>query len=249
MNADPGAAETPAVPAELTGPLPRKVRLTGNGAMSVIAAAILFLFGGVGSFNIYTHVKQLTEQETLPRAGIETRGEITRVWFAGRSHAPRVRYNFEANGANVAGEAPVPKRLLQTVEESRTLSVRYLPGKPTVNFPTDWAPTPVPGWGLLILPFILAAAAGVGLLFLLWRQKQLIALGTPVPAVVTKCSRTRSGFRVRYEFRTGEGMVTQGGGWCKTSREIGAKIWAVHLPQNPRVSRPYPLPALRAALP
>jgi len=247
MDTDPGVVETPALPAELAGQLPRKPCLTGNGVMSVIFAAVLLLFGGIGGLHLYTLMVRRTQQATLPRAGIETTSEITRVWFAGRSRVPRVSYDFAANGAHFAGEARVPKRLLQSVKESKTLPVRYLPGKPAVNFPAAWAPAPVPAWGLLFLPFILAVAAGVWILLLLKAQQKLVALGVPAPAVVTKCSRTRSGFRVRYEFRTGEGMVAEGGGWCKSRRETGAKMWVLHIPQNPRVSRPYPLPAFRVA--
>lgn len=81
------------------------------------------------------------------------------------------------------------------------------------------------------------------------KLRQLIAEGTPVLAVVTKCSRSSSsgGFLVKYEFHVGDGKVIKGAGWCENRQETGSNIWIVYLPQNPQVSRPYPMLNFRVA--
>ena len=253
MGPDPGVAEAPALPAELAGEMPRSVRLTGTGIGTVIVFAILSLASGIGCLHIHTLIVQRTQQATLPSAGVETTSEITRVWLEGRTTrtgVPRVSYNFEANGTTVMGEAEVPKRLLQSVEESKTLPVRYLPGNPAVNYPADWTPPAVPTRGMLIISLIVMVAADVAGLLVLWRHAQLVAQGIPVHAVVTRCSRVGwSGYRVRYEFRTSEGVAMRGVGRCGSTQEIGAKIWVLYWPENPRRSCPHPPLSLRVALP
>lgn len=250
MESDPGAPETPAVPTELTGQLPRRTRLTGNGIKTVITAAILFLLPTVLCLQFGIHTLQLRRQETaLRRSGSETTGEIKRVWVPSGSSAHWVSYNFAVKGANFKGEARVPKQLLQTVKNSYTLPVRYLPGNPAVNHPAEWKGSPRWHWVVIVIPIILGVVFGVMMLLLLGGQRELLVKGTPALAAVTKCSRSRNGFMAKYEFRTSEGIVTQGAGWCKNQQEIGAKIWVLYLPRNPQASRPYPVPAFRVALP
>lgn len=215
----------------------------------MIIAVVLLLPGGIAGFSMYTRMVLRPQQVALPHTGVETTGEITRV-FGDRSRVYWVSYNFEANGTIVSGEAQVPRRLLRTVEDSKTLTVRYLPGKPAVNFPAAWTPPPGPSWVLPIISEILMVAYDVWLLRMAWIQRKLIAQGVPAPEVVTKCTRRRKGwYRVSYEFRTAGGIMTEGKGWYGSRLETGAKVWALYLAQNPKRSGPYPLIASRVAPP
>jgi hypothetical protein len=105
MESDQGVPETPAMPAELKGELPRRMRLTGSGMKPVGIAALLLLLAAISSFQVGIHTVRLRQQETaLRRSGSETTGEIKRVWFPGGSSVPWVRYNFAVKGANFKGE-------------------------------------------------------------------------------------------------------------------------------------------------
>lgn len=88
MGTDPSVPETSAVPAELTGQLPRRIRLTESGIKSVKIISALLLVGVVGSLWVYHTVRKGQEVAALRRSESETTGEMKRVWFAGGARVP-----------------------------------------------------------------------------------------------------------------------------------------------------------------
>jgi len=123
--------ETAALPGELTGSLPRKVRLSKNGSRMAAAAAVMFALGVFLTLWIgVDRVQHLLHRAALRRDGRTTIGEVRRVWSSSRSMKTRVSYTFAVNGVPFVGEELVPHHLAVSLEHSDPLPIRYLPSNP-----------------------------------------------------------------------------------------------------------------------
>lgn len=242
MEPEPGVKETPDVPAELTGPLPRRTRLSEAGVNMIKFASVFLLLAAVGSLWVYYTVRMRQEVAALRRSGRETTGEMKQVWFPGGAQVPWVSYAFAVKGETFDGEARVPEQLLHNVEDSKTLPVRYLPGNPAVNHPAAWKGSMPLDRKAFLIPIGILAMLGAGLLLSMPRERRLLAEGVPVLAVVTHCNGAgNGGHLVKYTFRVGEGPYREGKGLLKNPQEIGAKIWVLYLARHPRVNCQYPV--------
>lgn len=155
------------------------------------------------------------------------------------------------NGATFAGKARVPKQLLHTVEDSKTLPVRYLPGNPALNHPAAWKGSMPSDRKTFLIFFGILALFGVGLLVSLFGERRLLAKGTPVLAMITSCQPASNGvgFVVKYAFSAGGRPLREGNGWLEKRQEVGAKTWVLYLPQKPRQNHTYPMLNVRLDLP
>lgn len=61
-----------------------------------------------------------------------------------------LRYEFEAGGAKHSGDASVPRAVYDAAEPGKSVTVRYLPANPAVNFPDGYLGQGVRGLPLLI---------------------------------------------------------------------------------------------------
>ena len=234
------------VPKELSGPLPRKLRASGNGRQMAIVARIFLVLALIAVlWASVTTFQQLREREALRRGGRETTGEIARLWSPGRGTHTKVRYSFTVNGILYTGEAQVPDRYIRSLRQSSVLSTRYLAANPAVNNPSDWE------WSVFqksnsFVAAVLMLVFGIVLFMPLQGERKLSAYGAPVNGMVTNCSmRGRGGFLAKYEFRTQNGAVMRGSGWSPNSLETGASICVLYMPQNPSQNQPYPSPNYR----
>jgi hypothetical protein len=241
MDSNFSSIEAANIPSELAGPLPRRLRLSGNGIQMVVLAAIFLvlaivaaLWSGIGT------VQELRYREALRRDGKDTVGEITRLWSSGRSLKLRVSYTFSVDEIHFAGNAQVPEQIGGSLRGASSLPIRYLPANPAINHPATWEWSALQQAGRIQASILLATIALI--LFVPLRfERTLIARGSPIVGVITKCSPgRRGGFSVNYDFRTQDGRVTKGSGWSPSRSEIGASVWILHVPQNPRRNQPYP---------
>jgi len=253
MNTNFDSTGPATIPSELTGPLPRRLQVTGNGIyLTLVAPTLLVLAVAAGLWGATNVVQQIQHKAALRRDSSDTAGEVTRTRKGKRSDI--VYYTFTVNGIPFIGKAEAPGFLRYSLRESNHLAIRYLPANPDVSHPAAWE------WSLVYwqpqssdlvhLPdfssesqwlFISFISGVIGLVFLvgLRRTRKLVAEGAPATAVVTKCSRgTRGSFFVEYEFRTEEGRVMMGS--CNDSqKEIGANFCVLYLPQNPQRNMRY----------
>jgi hypothetical protein len=246
MDSNAHSAEALAIPSELMGLRPRRVRLSGNSLLGVTIAAVLLLAGIATGFFIVRKAMQETQQrEALREASAvignsEALGTIDQLSSYKNSHS--VRYSFIAdNGAIYTGKSEVPDRFYAGLHTSDALPIRYLPADPTVNHPAAWEQSDYFIWGRLIGSSIFVVS-GLFLLLMMRGDRRLVAEGTPVVAVVTSCSGPvgRSvWFSVTYDFRTEDGTEMQGTGKYGSSLEIGTKLVVLYLPQNPQRNGPY----------
>lgn len=97
-----------------------------------------------------------------------------------------------------------------------------------------------------VVAVAVAALLALMLFILLGLDYRMAAWGKPALAVVSECTRRKSGYFVQYRLRLGEETWIKGRGWCKSHHEPGNGIWILHLPGKPRRNRPYPLTYCRA---
>ena len=250
MNLEASSREIATAPSELTGPLPRRLRMRPNGIQMATAGLVML---ALSIFFILFPVRKMAKQMQITAAlrtdGRDAVGEITRLWEEREKHSNlHVGYTFTINGASFTGESSVPDHLWQSIRQSSSLPIRYLPANPAMNHPAEWEGATFSGMWLLgsavfILPFLVALAFFVMLL----SERRLVAEGLLVAAVVKKCSSGRRGFSVMYEFRTQDENMIAGRGWSPCRHEIGTSVWVLYLPQNPRRNQPYPSLTYRVA--
>jgi hypothetical protein len=132
----------------------------------------------------------------------------------------------------------MPRKIGENLRDSDPLSILYLPSNPAVNHPAAWEDSQPIWLGFIFLAMALASA----FMFLktLREERLLIANGTPAVALITKTSSTRSGYLVKYDFRTADGIVITGSSGYEICPEIGANICVLYLPQNPSRNQLYP---------
>lgn len=240
MDRDLSSLEVASIPGELTEPLPRKLRLSGNGRAMVLAAAIMLvltvafaLWVGVNRF------QQLQNRAALRQSGREVVGEITRLWSSGHSLKTRVSYTFVVDGVSFSGQARVPNQLVSSLSNSNTLAIQYLPANPAVNQPAAWEPAAI-DWNALGA-VILGMALTLFLFVTLRLERGLVAEGIPAVGEITRCvAGRRSGFSVNFDFHAQDGSIIKGNGWSESRREIGERVCVLYLRQNPRRNLSYP---------
>ncbi|MGA9667899.1 MAG: hypothetical protein WBQ94_01755 [Terracidiphilus sp.] len=124
------------IPSELTGPLPRRVRATGNGIyLTLLAPAFLAFAVAAAVWAGMNTVRQTEHRAALRGDSSVTVGEITRTRKMKNSE---IVYTFSANSKSYKGEAELPWQLRNDVEQFKSLTVRYLPTDPDVNHPAAW---------------------------------------------------------------------------------------------------------------
>jgi hypothetical protein len=227
------------VPPELSGPLPRRVGLTDDGRGSRIVIVLLMGLIVIGGLWYCKHVVQQVQQRSaLRQDGVEVRGEITFLDRVGRG-ADIVRYTFAANGETIADKAEVPPQLMRSLRESNFLAVRYLPSNPAINHPTAWEWTLSSEWPMIVMLLMAGSLFGpISIKF--FRAGKVVAYGIPAVGTVTNCRKTgRAVFTVEYGFRTATGKSINGKN-SYTPQEIGAPVWILYLPQNPKRNLIYP---------
>jgi hypothetical protein len=109
-------------------------------------------------------LRQMQHRDALRTSGMETTGDVTRLWSSGHGMYHKVSYTFTVNGTVFAGEALAPKENWDSLQDRGSLLVRYLSTNPAINHPGAWE------WSVLqrfdlIAAAIFAIALGV---FFLW---------------------------------------------------------------------------------
>lgn len=232
-------------PPELTGPLPRKTRLSNDGmATALVATVFLLVFMAFAARTAIHAAKQKAQMEALGREGLPATGEVKRLWYSGLlMTTPWVRYTFTANGAAFTGASSVPEDLRRGLREADPMPIRFLPSNPAVNRPAACDGLGDPDWWVLpcVFLFIPFTAFIVTRAMIPFRQdRQLAAEGVPAAGVVVKCyGGGRGGWMTNYQFRTQDGGVAEGRGACPNRSEIGSTVCVLYLPQNSRRNHLY----------
>ena len=230
-----------AVPPELAGPLPRRIRITGSGIMGVIASVLFLSLAVAGAIWLGARGERTIQQrEALRSSGLVTTGEVTLLKHEGRHNTLYADYAFAVDGTTYTGEVIVPDGQKDHIRQLDSIPIRYLPVNPEVSHPDAWEESTFSAWGPLFGPVVFAVV-GIVSAVSQSRQRKLLAEGQTAEAVVTACSRAKGGFNIRYEYRTAEGERFNSSSVRKDSQGIGAKICVLYMPQQTRRNTLYPL--------
>lgn len=148
----------------------------------------------------------------MRRDGIEATSQVTGFSDIGRyGRILGVSYSFTVNGTSFRGEGAVPEQLERSVRESTTLTIRYLPANPRVNYPVGWEEYPdYWAWFFLMLP-MLPVYVGIMMLRSGHKERRLLAEGLPAIATITRSYLFgRSGHYWEYESRTRDADIHSG---------------------------------------
>jgi hypothetical protein len=241
MNPPVSFPENWTAPRELTRALPRETSMTGSALFMAVIAGLMIL----GCVPLFLFIRTQDNRvkarnEVLRTQGREATGEVQRLWrTSGKESRNMVKYAFTANGVRLNGQSSVPSARWDKVRRAGFLPIRYLPSDPAVNHPAAWEQSTEPAWAPFTAPAMLAAG-GSFLVFILRRQAQLMAQGLPAVGVVTRSSRVKGGWALRYQFRMKDGGVASGSSHVRRRGEVGATVCVLYLPQNPRRNQVYP---------
>jgi hypothetical protein len=239
MSPEVTDAATTNVPAELSGPLPRKVRSGGADYLTVVMYVFLIWAAALLGWYGLNAVRQTQYREALRSNGRLAVGAVTRMTYH-RGGKDSASYAFSVRGATYTGKARLPRSSSLDLHQSDHILIRYLPSDPTINHPADWE------WSAfmdldseVMFAFLMAVFAFP--LSALQRIKKLAREGMPAEGVVKGCTRRDRVFRVEYEFCTANGDHISGACNSKDSYQPGKRIWILYLPQKPRRNYPYML--------
>lgn len=230
-----------AAPSELTGGLPRKVRLNSSSdAKYLLAVVLVFFVGGLITIGwlCYYDVKELQQRALLRIENRVVVGEVT--GFSIARYAPMgVSYRFIVDGVTYSGEAKEPPDGT-SLEKADTIPIRFLPSNPAINHPDAWEWSPAIGWLYTAGEIFLTAMGGLAFAFL-WRDRRLAREGRAAAGVVAISIPDGRRFDVVYEFFTENGLRMKGKSDCADEYGAGARVWVLYLPQKPRRNQMYPL--------
>jgi hypothetical protein len=234
-------------PPELSGGVPREVRLTAGG-IALSCLAVLAFVTAIAGPTALTRVasRQMAEREELRVSGVETQGVVTRHWRTGdKDDTPMIAYNFEYNGETYSGSSPAPGSIWRDLTVGSPIGVRFSPKRPELNHPSRWERQGMPPW----VPPLFGAMPifmGLMLILLIRRQTRLLSEGRAAPGRVIGYRRVKGGKVLRYEFALlGGGTATGRGGQSRRPPAVGSTICIVYDRDNPKRNAPYPFPLAR----
>ena len=242
------------LPRELDTSRPRAVRLTAGGRMLAALAVTLFVASvgaGIGMSRVAD--RQVREQRIFADEGIDTHGEVVRLWRgSGKDQSRWVSYRYAVAGRTYESRTEIGSSKWKALRVGATVPVRYVRSDPAWSFPAGVQPNVMPAWLPFVVAGILAIAGGLALV-LIDRQRRLLMGGRAAPATVTRhaLQRTRHGGRqpsITYTFQLLSGATAEGTSGPSTKvPAIGSVICVLYDPDRPGRSAPYPLPLVRPA--
>ena len=236
-------------PVGLSISTPRDVRLSVGGRL-VTGLALLLAIGTLPVFLLLLHKRAETHHlaEQFEREAVQVEARVLTVGRpSGDDGERRVTYQYQTlDGRQYDGQVRLKRRERPELKAGDSLSVRYLDSKSWVG---GRAPGRMPEL-VMLLPLVLLIGAG-GLLYVVQRQRSLLAEGRVAEATVTGAKKVDDGesgrhWRVSYEFRAFSGARTTGHFDAKKNPPApGTKVTIIYDRNRPSRSARYPLQLVR----
>ena len=226
-------------------PVPRPVRLTGQGIMLFALPIIVFAAAGVAAaFGVGLLRNVLRDAALVEREGVAGEARIVNKWIvSGKSRSRHVSYSYGVGSESFTGEAIVSSSLYDRLTTGSTVPIRYAVSRPAasrmdgVSYPSPW---------LMLTPFVPLLLL-IMLPTMAFRQRSLLANGTPTFGIVTAVWPTRGvrGFRYAYLDANGDAAAGSGNSRPRQAPAAGDQITVLFDPERPQRSGRYPLPYVR----
>ena len=241
------------LPPELSGEVPRDVRLTSGGIAVAVVAVALAIGAVVGPIVMSIAITRAGEQRQLrEREGIAVPSALVIDVQSDRGERPRriVTYRYEANGRAYQGRVTLREREQGSMNIGDTIPIVYLRSQPDVSWAKGYEPgSGPPLWAIpLMSAALLLGAAGIG--WSVRREWILLTEGRVAQGLVTDFKKVHrdkhKAYSVRYQFRTISG-ATQTARYevGKTPPPVGTLVPVVYHRDKPTWSAVYPLQFVR----
>jgi hypothetical protein len=241
-------AETLRLPSELSGAIPRDVRLTGGG-IAVTLVALAMAIGALASAILmsvaYVHAEE--RRQLRERESIAIEAEVAQVALRRGEHPRRVvTYRYDVDGRRYTGRTVLRQSDRRAVVEGGLIPVAYVQSHPETNWTIGYEADGFPLWviPLTSVSLLLAAAA------ITWRVRRqwiLLSEGRVARARVTAYKKVRKeNHRVSYEFQALSGATRTAR--CDVGKKpppLGTMIPVVYHRDQPEWSAAYPFPFVR----
>jgi hypothetical protein len=238
---------------ELSGVIPREVRLTGAG-IALTATAVVLGIGVITSaivlFLAYTQSEDRRQLRAREKRGIDA--QVVAVARSGDEGRRRlVSYRFEVDDRSHTGRTRLRERDRRPVAQGMRLSIEYMPSHPDESWIVGYEPGRFPIWPMLIIPTTLLVLTAVTARCVR-RQWTLLSEGRVAQARVTAHKRLpvgeHRGYQVTSEFQDLSGARhTAQFDSQKTPPPIGTIVPIVYHRDNPNWSAVYPFRLVRPA--
>jgi hypothetical protein len=228
---------------ELQQQLPRRVSLTSRGTfmiLAVTAISLILVALAIAGFTYDFHQRRNTAVLASDGRVIntdETQFSVLRVLY--------INYEFTYNGNVYHGKAAVPKNISKSImnkaHESGTLPILYLPSDPSINHPADWSESGPRPWYLLVF-LLLAVVLVLSRSKEIRMNRRIARYGKVASGMVAGYKYLRNGnIRLKYEFRDGDDLLTEGRGYSPVIKTKETQITVLYLPEESGKNLPYPL--------
>jgi hypothetical protein len=232
------------------------VQLSAGGVFVTTFGAML-LIGAVVVLIVLSRVSagQIRDRELLDATGVTTRARVTRLWRGSDDHkTPWVAYAYDAGGREFDGRSRLRLSDWQSLHTGDSLDVRYVPGDPARHIALHEEANVVPSW-LPVVAGIFLAACGLGCFMAVQWQRRLLAEGRIARATVTKITKRHTSHggtyrSIAFTFPTLSGTtVAAKASTSHKAPDVGASVWVVYDPDNPKRSAIYPMQLVKVSRP
>jgi hypothetical protein len=243
-------------PVELRRSRPRDVQLSAGGVFVTTLGALLFV-GAVVVVIVLSRVSasQIREQRLLETTGVTTTARVTRLWRGSDDHkTPWVAYVYDAEGRTFDGRSKLRLFDWQSLRTGDSLDVRYVPGDPASHAALHEQADVVPSW-LPAVAGVFLAACGLGCFMAVQMQRRLLSDGRIARATVTKITKRHTSHggtyrSVSFTFPLLSGTtVAAKASTSRRAPDVGASVWVVYDPDNPKRNAMYPLQLVKVPRP
>jgi hypothetical protein len=234
------------LPSELTGMIPRDVRLSAPGRI-LAALAVALIVAALGAA-IAMSIAVASADERRERALINA--ETVSVERTRGEHPRRiVSFGFVVEGRSYQGRTRLREGDHRDVFRGTLVPVEYVISNPEVNFVRGYEPRGIPPWAIPLASGSLLAAAGA-IVRSLRRSWVLLSEGRAVQARVLRQKKVRrdkhTAYEITCEFRDLSGaMHTMRYDALKAPPSVGAELTIVYHRDDPRWHAVYPLRFVR----
>lgn len=240
--------ETPfALPAELSGYLPRAVELSAGGWSMAFVGVLLILGTLLLPLAIWRDRENKSAQrQRILKEGIVAEAQVTQK---GRTRGEDAQwyadYVYAAGGLNYTGRVMLGSRNRADVKVGDRLTVRYLAKDPSRSWAAGHEPEGAPKALIALGPLLPALLAGLIALGIR-RHWHMLAQGRAVVGRVVDSKWNGEERRVAYEFRSLDGQVRRA--WVTGGpSKLGAEVALLYDPERPKRVHRYPLAFVRPA--
>lgn len=235
------------VPSELSGGLPRAVRLSSRGLMLALVAAGLTAGAVASGILLSVAVARSNEERRLrERDGVPSEAEVVQITPRRGDTPGRLTYRYVVGGRDYTGRARLRNRDRRSPGEGTRVAIGYVRSRPETSWLQGDEPRGLPPWVVPLTSLSLVAGAAA-VARTLGRQRRLLADGRVAEARITKQTKVRKGrYQVTYQFRALSGAtLTLRLHVERAPPPVGAKVPVVYHRDRPEWSALYPLSLVR----